>query len=652
MIPASAASAAIGATQGLVKTGQIASDTVNVLNTTDSILNRLLPEGEEEMPSKDETTYTSKKTVLTNNVMIELLTDNLANELFRPDQRVEAQSFLQRLLFSCCCPPKSLMLVRVSDAGLQETLKIERDPAFSQAVNVFGRVSTGMGEKISQAAWVSRVIYVLTAQLTQDCSSTNIQAYAQLLKAITDLVIDHYQQPKRWFCLSAIEYGEVTRLFTACQQYKTIFDTFAARIPDFDWPRSYQILSGHLNSLSKALKEKIAGHIAGKEVKFSKSITHSDWQKDLIKSVGKDYAAAIMKSLNEYDKFKSLIRSNREMLFRVGDAVDEGVIFYVTTLHSLIDFIQECLIDWEKLRSKLAISSISNSLWWLNLMMDLSLAMVDGISDNALFNTPFSRAILENTNRHLQDFRGLDQHHRSIPFLSHAIASISDILGHNDKQFNADNPVMLAMTHVLNSEHSQLTMETLINDLRSVIQYAFTSHRSDRSVFFEEKMQFRLYALAHQLIYEDYKDKARSQLRVSPLAAKVAEQIQMGDKKIHEIEYIATHDQTRMQSRQPKDAFKEFITVFKQMLQDDLAAPRRTIKQHGYAYPFLMILLRWGLAFFQSDMKQVHQGAGELMLPCPFGADKLIANRAGNIFKRTTVGEPKALGDIRIGLAL
>ena len=126
----------------------------------------------------------------------------------------------------------------------------------------------------------------------------------------------------------------------------------------------------------------------------------------------------------------------------------------------------------------------------------------------------------------------------------------------------------------------------------------------------------------------------------------------MGDKKIHEIEYIATHDQTRMQSRQPKDAFKEFITVFKQMLQDDLAAPRRTIKQHGYAYPFLMILLRWGLAFFQSDMKQVHQGAGVLMLPCPFGADKLIANRAGNIFKRTTVGEPKALGDIRIGLAL
>ncbi|HAG62419.1 MAG: hypothetical protein CMF55_06175 [Legionellales bacterium] len=649
MIPAGAA---FSATQGLVKTGQFASDAVNVLNTTDSILNRLIPEGEEEMPGKDETIYTSKKTVLTHHVMIELLSDNLAKELFRPDQRIEAQSFLQRLLFSCCCPPKPLMQVSISDAGLQEALKIERDPSFSQAVNVFGRVSTGMGETISQAAWVSRVLYVLTAQLTQDCSSTNIQAYAQLLKAITDLVIEYYQTPKTWWCLSAIESGEVSRLFTACQQYKTIFDTVAARVPDFDWPRSYQILSGHLNSLSKALKEKIASLIAGKEVKFSKSITHSDWQKDLVKSVGKDCAVAIMMSLNEYDKFKSLIRSNRDRLIQIGDAVDEGVIFYVSTLHALIDFIQECLIDWEKLRSKLAISSVSDSLWWLNLMMDLSLAMVDGINDSTLFNTPFSRAILENTNKRLQDFRGSDQHHRSIPFLSQAIGSIADILGHNDKQFNAGNPVMMAMTHVLNSEHSQLTMETLINDLRSVIQYAFTSHRSDRSVFFEEKMQFRLYALAHQLIYEDYKDKTRSQIRVSPLAAKVAEQIQMGNKKIHEIEYIATHDQTRMQSRQPKEAFKEFITVFKQMIQDDLAAPRRTIKQHGYAYPFLMILLRWGLAYFQSDIKRVPQGAAVLMLPCSFNADQLIANRSVNIFKRNTVGEPKALGDICIGLAL
>ena len=155
MIPARAA---VSATQGLVKTGQFASDAVNVLNTTDSILNRLIPEEEEEMPGKDETTYISKKTVLTHNVMIELLSDNLAKELFRPDQRIEAQSFLQRLLFSCCCPPKPLMQVSISDAGLQEALKIERDPAFSQAVNVFGRVSTGMGETISQAAWVSRVL--------------------------------------------------------------------------------------------------------------------------------------------------------------------------------------------------------------------------------------------------------------------------------------------------------------------------------------------------------------------------------------------------------------------------------------------------------------------------------------------------------------
>ncbi|MBV52852.1 MAG: hypothetical protein CL816_02155 [Coxiellaceae bacterium] len=643
---------AFSATKGLVKTGQFASDTANVINTTDNILNRLLPEGEGEMPAKDESVYTSKRTVLTHQVMIELLSDNLAKELFRPDQSTEAQSLVQKLLFSCCFPPKTLMQIRISDAGLQDALKIERDPSFSQAMNVFGRVSTGMGDTISQAAWVSRVLYVLTAQLTQDCSATNIQIYAQLLKAITALVLDYYQKPKGWWFLSAIESGEVARLYEACKEHKTIFDTVAAKIPDFDWPRSYQILSGHLNSLSKALKEKIAGLIAGKEVKFSKSITYSDWQKDLAKFVGKGCSTAIMMSLSEYDRFKSLIRSNREMLFRVGDAVDEGVIFYVSTLHALIDFIQGCLNCRQGLQSKIGMASVSDSLWWLNLMMDLSLAMVDGISDSALFNTPFSRSILENTNRRLQDFRGLDQQHRSIPFLSQAIGSISDILGHNDKQFNADNPVMLAMTHVLHSDHSQFTLESLINDLRSVIHYAFTSHRSDRSVFFEEKMQFRLYALAHQSIYVDYKDKARSKMRVSALATLVAEQIQLGNRKIHDIEYIATNDQSRTLSRQLKDEFKEFIKSFKQMIQDNLTAPRRTIKLHGYAYPFLMILFRWGLAYFESDMKQINQGEGVLKLPCSFGASQLIANRTRDLFQQKSTDNPKSYEDIRVGLAL
>ena len=123
--------AAVSATQGLVKTGQFASDAVNVLNTTDSILNRLIPDEEEEMPGKDETTYISKKTVLTHHVMIELLSDNLAKELFRPDQRIEAQSFLQRLLFSCCCPPKPLMQLSICvGAGGFVVLLIEVKKSF------------------------------------------------------------------------------------------------------------------------------------------------------------------------------------------------------------------------------------------------------------------------------------------------------------------------------------------------------------------------------------------------------------------------------------------------------------------------------------------------------------------------------------------